>query len=462
MNSVIQSVLDLPAMSQLNDLINNYKYSTGETESEKLADAGLKYGASQASSFILPNFVKGLASGTDDTVRDTSADTYWQQALNSVMSGVPGLRQNLPAAVDSFGNERKQASDPVMNFLNNNILPGSVTDYKQDPLSKEIAELSDTLGASLFPDRKAPNKIKADGETYALNTTEKQQYHLTYGNTFKEFAEKVMSSGAYAQMSDEDKSNVLTDVRDYANQVAKQEALANRGVEIELTGNAAKAAEAESQGITAGDWFTAKYEYDAINKEDLKAGEKATQFAAWLDGQSYSAKQKDYLREQMRYWSMVPAEAARYDGLTEAGIESKTALALTESMSTLTAPEGKSSVQKWQQYGAIAGTGGLSEAQKASAMAVYEGVSSGDKSKVQTAEHYGVAMNDFADFSKVLYDFKLTDSGSVTKDELTVLLNATSYDDRTKAILWAMNTTAKSGNPYGKIYNGTMEWKYAE
>lgn len=56
-------------MSQLNEFVNGYKYSDSDKIGGKIADAAIGYTASQASSFVVPNIVGGVATGMDNTVK---------------------------------------------------------------------------------------------------------------------------------------------------------------------------------------------------------------------------------------------------------------------------------------------------------------------------------------------------------------------------------------------------------
>ena len=118
LSGVFQSLLDLPCMSSLQDLQDGYKYSDAETAGGKIMDAGLSMLANQPTIF-LPNALKAVAKGMDDTYRDaysgeTTADQFW----DAVKASIPGLRQTLPAKLDNFGREKTYTGDPLLNILN--------------------------------------------------------------------------------------------------------------------------------------------------------------------------------------------------------------------------------------------------------------------------------------------------------------------------------------------------------
>ncbi len=111
--------------------------------------------------------------------------------------------------------------------------------------------------------------------------------------------------------------------------------------------------------------------YDAYkalyDREDMTAGEKATEFAVWLDGQDYDTAQKTEIRDVLKYYSMVPAEAGRYDKLTDAGLGVEAAERMTKALAALEPEEGKENVSVRQQYRAVLDSD-LSEGDKAAAI----------------------------------------------------------------------------------------------
>lgn len=111
--------------------------------------------------------------------------------------------------------------------------------------------------------------------------------------------------------------------------------------------------------------------YDAYkalyDREDMTAGEKATEFAVWLDGQDYDTAQKTEIRDVLKYYSMVPAEAGRYDKLTDAGLGIEAAERMTKALAALEPEEGKENVSVRQQYRAVLDSD-LSDGDKAAAI----------------------------------------------------------------------------------------------
>ena len=64
LTAAAQSVLDMPVMQQLNDMVNGFKYSEADSLGGKAVDAATSYAASQSSSLV-PNFFGGIAQTVD-------------------------------------------------------------------------------------------------------------------------------------------------------------------------------------------------------------------------------------------------------------------------------------------------------------------------------------------------------------------------------------------------------------
>lgn len=228
LESAFQSVMDLPAMSQFQEIANGYKYSKADTTGGKVAEAALRYGASQATSFV-PNVVSGVAQGVDGTVRDTyNGDTVWENSLNAMKSKVPGLRETLPAALDNWGQEKKYTGTAAENFLNATLNPGSVTKYRTSAVNQELYRLGENIDIK-YPEKKAPNSGNRDGEKVSLDQDERRQYQMAYGQTAYDNIQKVIQSSVYKQSSDAEKAAAIQNLLEVATAAGKKKAKLDGG-----------------------------------------------------------------------------------------------------------------------------------------------------------------------------------------------------------------------------------------
>lgn len=224
LESAFQSVMDLPAMSQFQEIANGYKYSKAKTKGGKVAEAALRYGASQATSFV-PNIVSGVAQGVDGTVRDTyNGDTVWENNLNAMKSKIPGLRETLPAALDNWGQEKKYTGTAAENFLNATLNPGSVTKYRTSAVNQELYRLESMNIDVKYPEKKAPLDGSRNGKDVDLTQDERRQYQMAYGQTAYDNIQKVIRSSVYKQASDVEKAAAIQNLLEVATAAGKKKA----------------------------------------------------------------------------------------------------------------------------------------------------------------------------------------------------------------------------------------------
>lgn len=222
LSSIYQSVMDLPAMSQIQEIENSFKYSKADTTGGKLADATFRYGASQATSFI-PNIVSGIGQGVDGKVRDTyNGDTTGENAWRAVKNKTIFLRQTNPVALDSWGNEKTYGDSAVQNFLNATLNPGSVTKYRTDAVNQELYRLGEETEIS-YPDRRAPTSANRNGKSVTLTEAERRKYQAAYGKTAHADIQKVISSAVYKQASDAEKAEAIRNLFTAATANAKKQ-----------------------------------------------------------------------------------------------------------------------------------------------------------------------------------------------------------------------------------------------
>lgn len=235
LSGALQSVLDTPVMSTMQDVVNNYQYSDASTPGGKMLDAAQKYAANQLSS-VIPNALRGIAQGLDDTERNAySSDNVWQQAVDNVKASIPGLRETLPAKTDVWGNPVKNEGG-ARNFMNRNINPGNITTYKTDAVSSEIEKISDATGNSLYPDRTAPRSVKVDGESVSLTFEQRSIYQKAYGDAYSAAVTALMNDKNYKSMPDSMKAEILKQAKDVAVESAKDKL----GIGYEMKASAQK------------------------------------------------------------------------------------------------------------------------------------------------------------------------------------------------------------------------------
>ena len=312
LSGALQSVLDTPVMSTFQDVASSYEYSDASTTGGKVLDAAQKYAANQLSS-VIPNSLRGIAQGLDDTERNAySSDNVWQQAIDNAKASIPGLREKLPAKTDVWGNPVKNEGG-VRNFMNRNINPGNITTYKTDAVSSEIEKISEATGASLYPDRTAPRSLKVDGEAVSLTFEQRSMYQKAYGDAYSAAVTSLTSNKNYKAMPDSMKAEILKQAKD----VATEQARDSLGVGYEVKTSAQKVLEKSGEDRTNALISAAVKSQHYLSPETQEQRSKVDQQFAGADYVGLSDEIVDSAKEKAdTYFTAV--EASKYGGeLTE-------------------------------------------------------------------------------------------------------------------------------------------------
>lgn len=313
LSGALQSVLDTPVMSTFQDVASSYEYSDASTTGGKVLDAAQKYAANQLSS-VIPNSLRGIAQGLDDTERNAySSDNVWQQAIDNAKASIPGLRETLPAKTDVWGNPVKNEGG-IRNFMNRNINPGNVTTYKPDAVSSEIEKISEATNTSLYPDRTAPRSLKINGGAISLTFEQRSMYQKAYGDAYSAAVTSLMNDKNYKAMPDSMKAEILKQAKD----VATEQARDSLGVGYEVKTSAQKVLEKSGEDRTNALISAAVKSQHYLSPETQEQRSKVDQQFAGADYVGLSDEIVDSAKEKAdTYFTAV--EAAKYGGeLTEA------------------------------------------------------------------------------------------------------------------------------------------------
>jgi hypothetical protein len=177
----LQDVAFLPTLTNLTEAITN-------------PGARAKgFIARQAASFI-PALVKDIAQATDRTVRRPTGVTQ------TLESRLPGLTQNVPAAIDIAG---KPVQHPISALGGANPFPFSTA--KDDPVVNELARLG--ISTPL-----PPTQIKYRGKPTPLTEAERQSFAQAEGQELYRRVAKLIQSGAWQRRSDDQKRKALVEL----------------------------------------------------------------------------------------------------------------------------------------------------------------------------------------------------------------------------------------------------------
>ena len=144
-------------------------------------------------------------------------------------------------------------------------------------------------------------------------------------------------------------------------------------------------------GMTVRDYMAAYEAYltlDDDETEGITASDRATKFSQWLDQQAFTQEQKDALKEEFAFYSIIRAGETKYDRFTEAGLSPDTATFVEEMLSGLKPIGDSNTVGTTQQALAISGAS-ISDSDKLKALSVV--LNDSTYSKVEEAYQNGIA-----------------------------------------------------------------------
>ena len=167
-------------------------------------------------------------------------------------------------------------------------------------------------------------------------------------------------------------------------------------------------------------------EYLALDDvEDMGASEKATQFEVYLDQSGMTEKQKGMIKDALKFYSQIPAEADRYTDLTDAGLSSTHAASLAKTIGSLKPQAGQSSVSNIQRYKAVV-TSAISASEQMKALESM--MDETEYEKLEAVYNAGLTPKQYVDFREATQDMTAdkdangkTISGSKKEKVLTAI-----------------------------------------
>ena len=310
--------------------------------------------------------------------------------------------------------------------------------------------------------------------TAKLTDSEKAQiyYNVTADKDGREWIDERVAAGD----SVEDVTEALMKFLNADTTVDKLDVIRNSGLNEEnklalyhkITKDQDDRIEAFSQaGLNLDRYLEIAQKYSEINKKDLTASEKSTQFANWLDNNNYTSSQKAAVKQEMNYYSMVKADAGKYDALTESGLSADKALKVTEAIGALEPEDGKQQVSDNQKLAAI-GQSGLPQKEQLAAAKVYADDSTDQKLDVLSG--YDVTVAQYAEFRRLYSEYQALHKGenkgnqTAAKEAAMAVIGsnaATPGGSAAAAALWqtADKSWKAAGNPFDEAVG---ERVYAE
>lgn len=177
----------------------------------------------------------------------------------------------------------------------------------------------------------------------------------------------------------------------------------------------------EQAGMDFDTFLKVQNEYTTVNEKYSGASEKAVEFSRWVNSQNLAAEQAETVRDCFKYYSQIPAEAARYDSFVSAGLSDDAAYELANSLNALEPEDGKDSVSGLQRYRAVVDAG-LSTEEQMSVLG--EMMQESEYSKLQTGYSYGVTPEAYVSFRELLPKFDFDGNGTFKQEEVEAAIDS--------------------------------------
>lgn len=203
------TLADNSNLSNIGDLFGNYDGLGGG-----LWDAAL--GLPQS---MVPSLSNAVAKTTDTTVRNPyDATDPIQSQKNQIMAKIPGLSKELPAAYDTWGNEKQRDNAAFEQFLD----PAAFTNQTASSRDKEIQRLYEATGdIGVYPPS-VKNGTDVDG--LKLDNTQTSEYQRTAGQLNRQIVDEVMRTDEYRQADDATRVKMLKSAYEIGREAGKEAA----------------------------------------------------------------------------------------------------------------------------------------------------------------------------------------------------------------------------------------------
>lgn len=202
MNIGTEQLLSQSFMDSLNTVLNG-----NGTTLENLSQAVL-----ELPSRAIPTFSKQIADMVDSTQRTSfEYDKPIQSAINSVLAKIPGASKQLPASVDTLGNEIQKYGGEN-NLFNVFLNPANMNKGQLSKAGEEIYNVyKETGDTTIFP-RTAPYYINNKGEKITMTSEERSNFQKISGTYVEDTLEGMLKNDYHKKLSNEEKAELINQI----------------------------------------------------------------------------------------------------------------------------------------------------------------------------------------------------------------------------------------------------------
>ena len=277
--------------------------------------------------------------------------------MNSLLNNLPGLRQTLPIKYDNNGQPilQNQGRSTASKFLENMVLPGTVTEEVDNPLTEEAMRLDGETGEKIaFVPTANKKDIAVNGEKPSKEDF--AEYSKTLGNHNYKAAQGLINSTEYKNMNDANKNKALQEVYSFAKALSKGD-FTDYDIATEQTFKKAYAVYEEKGYEGVANYYALNVQkdadngvdiYDVVSKSSMSTEDKGYYLRAFDSPSTVSAVSKlvdiqhDYGYEGLYDWYTMKANKL-------AGDETNTAKVMAIETMNLSKEEKGYYLSKWIQ-----------------------------------------------------------------------------------------------------------------
>lgn len=353
---IADPMLEMSMLQSLNDLVDNVKYS----------DNGFASLAVNALTSYLGQFLPTIGGQIERTfLEDTRQSTYIdrdspipnavQILLGNWANKIPGIDFQQRDYVDAWGRTESTGENVLIRALNNFLNPAYVSRRQSGELEAELQRLYD-LGEGFEGVLPSQAQTNTQINDQYLTSEEYNRLQTTRGQTAYDILNRFVGTDAYNNMTDEQKAKFIERVYDYSAEMGKVAAGDNLADKDSWIRNASKAQ--EEVGMDPGTFvelYTYKSVIDDEGGDETSNSIKQGQFEAYVDSRTdLNEEQKQYVKDNVRFWNMVPADASAYNKARSAGFSDEEAQQILTAKREMDA-NGNGNYSNAELYGGIIG-----------------------------------------------------------------------------------------------------------
>ena len=406
----LEPMLSLSCLSSVNDLLENIKYSEDGSHIYKIA-------ASAATSYLtqgIPSLLRqtGTFLQTEKQTTFANDDRKAVRDVQRTLSNVPFVGDALGLKtdkIDVWGNKVSTGTVGQRAF-NAYLNPSRISKVTSDAVTRELSRLAATdYGTGVTPEVAAKTLTYTDKQGVAhkdvrLTASQWETYATTKGKTSKSILDSLVKSSDYAKLTDAAKAEVVKLVYRYADKQGAVKAMPDSDGLPETW------MEEAQQSKNPG-----KYIIQKVNNQQMKSALDALT-NAWAHNserpaavksleEAYSAYSKSSSDIRKAVMDAAEGTAKTYLEARSEGLASSSALAILKQVQSI--PQADRNKAAYQ-YQAVAGTKGLTEAQKDTAMKLYMKDGSSSETKYDyIRQELGLSPKEYAD---AYYAYSTTDT----------------------------------------------------